>query len=140
MRHCDGPPLETPELLPRQYVMPIYGFNQLFLLMEKQHNRGQDGAGIGCVKLNMPAGQSYMARERSIQSNSLSRIFQEQLKDYTNKLECGTIHPEFVSTVKENFAFGGEALLGHLRYGTSGVYSNHSCHHMYASPIGRPKT
>lgn len=111
-----------------KYGTPIYGFNQLFLLMEKQHNRGQDGAGIGCVKLNMPAGQSYMARERSIQSNSLSRIFQEQLKDYTNKLESGTIHPEFVSTVKENFAFGGEVLLGHLRYGTSGVYSTQSCH------------
>ena len=111
-----------------KYGTPIYGFNQLFLLMEKQHNRGQDGAGIGCVKLNMPAGQSYMARERSIQSNSLSRIFQEQLKDYTNKLESGTIHPEFVSTVKENFAFGGEVLLGHLRYGTSGVYSTKSCH------------
>ena len=79
------------------YGTPIYGFNQLFLLMEKQHNRGQDGAGIGCVKLDMPAGQSYMARERSIQSNSLSRIFQEQLKDYANKLDSGIIHPEFVS-------------------------------------------
>ena len=111
-----------------KYGTPIYGFNQLFLLMEKQHNRGQDGAGIGCVKLNMPAGQSYMARERSIQSNSLSQIFQQQLKDYTNKLESGIIHPEFISTVKENFAFGGEALLGHLRYGTSGVYSTQSCH------------
>ena len=111
-----------------KYGTPIYGFNQLFLLMEKQHNRGQDGAGIGCVKLNMPAGQSYMARERSIQSNSLSRIFQQQLKDYTNKLESGIIHPEFDSTVKENFAFGGEALLGHLRYGTSGVYATKSCH------------
>ncbi|MCH2035483.1 MAG: amidophosphoribosyltransferase [Puniceicoccaceae bacterium] len=110
------------------YGTPIYGFNQLFLLMEKQHNRGQDGAGIGCVKLDMPAGQSYMARERSIQSNSLSRIFQEQLKDYANKLDSGIIHPEFVSSVKENFAFGGEALLGHLRYGTSGVYSTQSCH------------
>ncbi len=68
-----------------KYGTPLYGFNQLFLLMEKQHNRGQDGAGIGCVKLDMPAGQSYMARERSIKTNSLARIFQSQLKDYTKK-------------------------------------------------------
>jgi amidophosphoribosyltransferase len=111
-----------------KYGTPLYGFNQLFLLMEKQHNRGQDGAGIGCVKLDMPAGQSYMARERSIKTNSLARIFQSQLKDYTKKVDRGQICPESVDTVKKHFAFGGETLMGHLRYGTSGVYSSASCH------------
>lgn len=111
-----------------KYGTPLYGFNQLFLLMEKQHNRGQDGAGIGCVKLNVAPGQPYIERERSIETNPLSRIFERLLKDYHAKVESGTIHPEFPDTVKQNFDFGGEVLLGHLRYGTSGVYSISNCH------------
>ena len=111
-----------------KYGTPLYGFNQLFLLMEKQHNRGQDGAGIGCVKLDVEPGQPYMARDRSIKTNPLSRIFREQLDDYQVKLDKGIIHPEFPKTVKEHFAYGGEVLLGHLRYGTSGVYSSTNCH------------
>ncbi len=111
-----------------KYDTPLYGFNKLFLLMEKQHNRGQDGAGIGCVKLDVPAGQSYMARQRSIKVNSLARIFGQQLKDYQKKVDRGLIHPEFPNTVKEHFQFGGEILIGHLRYGTSGVYSSSNCH------------
>lgn len=111
-----------------KYGTPLYGFNQLFLLMEKQHNRGQDGAGIGCIKLDAVPGQPYIARERSIKTNPLSRIFQRLLKDYQKKVDKGTIHPEFTETVKQNFDFGGEVLLGHLRYGTSGVYSTKNCH------------
>lgn len=111
-----------------KYGTPLYGFNQLFLLMEKQHNRGQDGAGIGCVKLEVEPGRSYMARERSIKTNPLARIFREQLKDYQKKVDAGKIHPEFSDTVKDNFDFGGEIFLGHLRYGTSGVYSSKNCH------------
>ena len=111
-----------------KYDTPLYGFNQLFLLMEKQHNRGQDGAGIGCVKLRVAPGAPYMARERTIKGNSLSRIFKGQLKVYQKMVDKGIIHPEFPETVKDNFPFGGEILLGHLRYGTSGVYSSTSCH------------
>jgi len=111
-----------------KYSTPLYGFNQLFLLMEKQHNRGQDGAGIGCVKLNVAPGKPYMARERTIKQNSLARIFKGQLKAYQKKVDRGIIHPEFPETVKEQFEFGGEILLGHLRYGTSGIYSSTSCH------------
>ncbi|MBL6919885.1 MAG: amidophosphoribosyltransferase [Puniceicoccaceae bacterium] len=111
-----------------KYDTPLYGFNQLFLLMEKQHNRGQDGAGIGCVKLGVAPGEPYMARERTIKGNSLSRIFKGQLKVYQEMVDHGMIHPEFPETVKDKFGFGGEILLGHLRYGTSGVYSSSSCH------------
>ena len=111
-----------------KYDTPLYGFNQLFLLMEKQHNRGQDGAGIGCVKLGVAPGEPYMARERTIKGNSLSRIFKGQLKAYQKMVDKGIIHPEFPETVKDKFGFGGEILLGHLRYGTSGVYSSSSCH------------
>jgi amidophosphoribosyltransferase len=111
-----------------KYGTPLYGFNQLFLLMEKQHNRGQDGAGIGCVKLGVEPGRPYMFRERSIESNPLGHIFNGQLEEYNRQVAAGVLHPEFAATVKENFDFGGEVLLGHLRYGTSGVYSSANCH------------
>ena len=111
-----------------KYGTPLYGFNQLFLLMEKQHNRGQDGAGIGCVKLNLAPGKPYMARERTTKPNSLSRIFKGELKAYQKMVDSGVIHPEFPQTVKDNFKFGGEILLGHLRYATSGHYNSANCH------------
>ncbi|PXA04244.1 amidophosphoribosyltransferase [Coraliomargarita sinensis] len=111
-----------------KYGTPLYGFNQLFLLMEKQHNRGQDGAGMGCVKLDVDPGKPYMARERTTKPNSLSRIFKRQLKAYQKMVDKGTIHPEFPQTVKDNFQFGGEILLGHLRYATSGLYNQENCH------------
>lgn len=111
-----------------KYNTPLYGFNKLFLLMEKQHNRGQDGAGIGAVKIGVPAGEAYMFRERSAKSNGLSQIFNEQLEIYNEKVKKGIIHPEFPDTVKSNFDYEAEVLMGHLRYGTSGSYNKNSCH------------
>jgi len=111
-----------------KYGTPLYGFNQLFLLMEKQHNRGQDGAGVGCLKLNTPVGHPYIFRERSIESNPLARIFNQLLTDYNDQVDQGVIFPEFPHSVKENFSFGGEILMGHLRYGTSGIYTTKNCH------------
>ncbi len=112
----------------QKYGTPLYGFNQLFLLMEKQHNRGQDGAGIGTVKLGMPPGKAYMFRQRDTAQNALTKMFARQLKDYQQMVKKGIIHPEFPQTVKDNFDFGGEILLGHLRYGTYGNYDKGSCH------------
>ena len=111
-----------------KYGSPLYGFSKLFLLMEKQHNRGQDGAGIGCVKLNVPHGESFMHRERVLRENSLGPLFRKQLKSYDKKVAKGHIIPEFVDTVKSHFDFGGEILMGHLRYGTSGQFAESSCH------------
>ena len=111
-----------------KYGTPLWGFYRLFLLMEKQHNRGQDGAGVGAVKLAMPPGNPYVARARSIKPNPLDRIFRSLMRDYDSLVEKGRIHPEFVDTVKRNFEFGAELLLGHLRYGTSGGYSQKVCH------------
>jgi amidophosphoribosyltransferase len=96
--------------------------------MEKQHNRGQDGAGVACVKLDMAAGQPFMFRERCVKSNPLDRIFKLLLGSYQESVDKGIIHPEFADTVKTHFDFGGELLMGHLRYGTSGGYSMSSCH------------
>ena len=111
-----------------KYGSPLWGFTKLFLLMEKQHNRGQDGAGVACVKLDMPAGAPFMFRERNIKSNPLDRIFRSLLGQYNDQVATGVIHPEFTETVKQQFDFGGELLMGHLRYGTSGGYNISSCH------------
>src|SRR5262245_12480409 len=111
-----------------KYGSPLWGFTKLFLLMEKQHNRGQDGAGAACVKLDMPAGAPFMFRERNIKSNPLDRIFRGLLGQYNEHVGTGVIHPEFPETVKQHFDFGGELLMGHLRYGTSGGYNLSSCH------------
>ena len=112
----------------QKYGTPLYSFQKLFLLMEKQHNRGQDGAGIGCVKLNMPHGQAFMHRERLLQENSLGPLFRKQLKRYDKAVRKGIIIPEFTETVRMHFDFGGEILMGHLRYGTSGEFAESSCH------------
>ncbi len=120
--------LKPLEYYEHKYGTPLYGFNQLFLLMEKQHNRGQDGAGIGCVKLGVPAGENFMARDRALGSGALTEMFSRQLADYDSMVRKGEIFPEIPLTVKKNFAFGGELLMGHLRYGTSGNYDLSTCH------------
>jgi amidophosphoribosyltransferase len=111
-----------------KYNSPLWGFEKLFLLMEKQHNRGQDGAGVACVKLDVPAGDPYMFRERSTQPNPLDRVFGTVLERYRELVTAGTVHPEFPDTVKKHFDFGAELYLGHLRYGTSGGYGVSACH------------
>jgi len=111
-----------------KYDSPLWGFTKLFLLMEKQHNRGQDGAGVACVKLDAPTGEPFMFRERCVKSNPLDRIFKSLLRQYHDFVAAGTVHPEFADTVKRHFDFGGELLMGHLRYGTSGGYNVSSCH------------
>lgn len=111
-----------------KYGSPLWGLYQLFLLMEKQHNRGQDGAGIACVKFDMPAGEPYMFRERTTEANPLDKIFQPMIGRFNQLVAEGTAHPEFPDTVKKNFDFCGELYLGHLRYGTSGGYNLSACH------------
>jgi amidophosphoribosyltransferase len=95
-----------------KYGSPLWGFTKLFLLMEKQHNRGQDGAGVACVKLDVPAGQPFMFRERNVKANPLDRIFKALLSQYNEKVTAGVIHPEFAETVKTHFDFGGELYMG----------------------------
>ena len=111
-----------------KYKSPLWGFEKLFLLMEKQHNRGQDGAGVACVKLDMPAGEPYMFRERNTTPNPLDKVFGALLEQYRELTAKGQVYPEFPDTVKRHFDFGGELLLGHLRYGTSGGYGVTACH------------
>lgn len=111
-----------------KYGTSLWGFNKLFLLMEKQYNRGQDGAGIGCVKLNMPLGQPYLFRSRDASKDALPNIFNGQLKKLGKKSRKKQIDIRDGASVKRNFDYGGEILMGHLRYGTSGMFDEGSCH------------
>jgi len=112
-----------------KYQTPLYGLNKLYILMEKQHNRGQDGAGIGVVNLGLPQGYEYMYRDRSVDENSIASIFR---KIYTEFYKFQAGYPvEDMKVYKENLPFLGELLLGHLRYGTFGGNDIRQCHPVY---------
>lgn len=111
-----------------RYGSCLWGFQKLFLLMEKQHNRGHDGVGIGCAKLNMPMGQPYIFRRRDAEKDSLASLFRGEIKWFNKMARKGKLNAKVPASVKENFDFGGEILVGHLRYGTSGEFDSGSCH------------
>ncbi len=111
-----------------KYRNPLWGFQKLFLLMEKQHNRGHDGVGIGATKLDMPVGLPYMSRVRSARPDSLGAVFRAQMSHYDSLVKKGRIQPADLESVKMNFDYGAELLMGHLRYGTSGEFTTASCH------------
>lgn len=111
-----------------KYGTAFYGLNKMYLLMEKQHNRGQDGAGLANIKLDMSPGERYISRSRSISSKPIQEIFTNINKRFE---EIGEEHPEKLKDVeylKRNAGFTGELFLGHLRYGTSGKNNLESCH------------
>ena len=99
-----------------------YGINKLYLLMEKQHNRGQDGAGIVCVKDHLQPGSSYINRYRSIESNPIKDIFDKVNKPLKKAKRAG-FDIDSCEWAYEYFPFAGELYLGHLRYGTFGKNS-----------------
>ncbi len=96
-----------------------YGLNKLYLLMEKQHNRGQDGAGIVNIKMELSPGQEYINRHRSIEQNPIKNIFEKVAKGI-KKAEKNKPEDADVRWIYENVPFSGEVYLGHLRYGTFG--------------------
>ncbi|MEZ5012966.1 MAG: amidophosphoribosyltransferase [Chitinophagales bacterium] len=111
-----------------KYGTPLYGLHKLYLLMEKQHNRGQDGAGVATIKIDLPPGYKYLDRKRSISQGAIKEIF-ESIYRKAAKLEKK--NPEkFPDTewVKKHVPFAGEVLLGHLRYGTYGNNEIDTCH------------
>lgn len=111
-----------------KYGTPLYGLNKLYLLMEKEHNRGQDGAGIAAIKIDQKPGFKYYDRKRSISPSAIKDIFQEVFRK-ASKLERK--NPDLyhdADWAKQNVPFAGEVLLGHLRYGTYGRNDIDSCH------------
>jgi amidophosphoribosyltransferase len=110
-----------------RYGDPAWGLRRLYLLMEKQHNRGQDGAGMAVVKANMLPGEKYLLRIRSDKHNALERIFDVVMRGVRNTSPARwTAMDE--RAMKRRAEFLGELYLGHLRYGTHSQYKLSNCH------------
>ncbi len=107
---------------------PTYGMNKMYILMEKQHNRGQDGAGIANIKLDIDPGFRYISRYRSIKSQPVADLFRKIGEKYKKGFDAGKEYFTNEQWLKENIAFTGELWLGHLRYGTHGKNSLESVH------------
>ncbi|MFZ9074958.1 MAG: amidophosphoribosyltransferase [Flavobacteriaceae bacterium] len=111
-----------------KYGSALFGINKMYLLMEKQHNRGQDGAGFASIKFNMSPGQRYISRVRSAESQPIQKIFKTINERIQKQLE---VSPELLShpeQLKQEVPYVGELMLGHVRYGTFGKNNIESVH------------
>ncbi len=121
-----------------KYDTPMYGLNKLYLMMEKQVNRGQDGAGIANIKIDVKPGSRYISRYRSVEPQAVADIFGKINKKFKKaqklaketKRDTGIDAAHDATWWQENVAFTGEVLLGHLRYGTHGQNEIENCHPM----------
>lgn len=109
--------LKPLEYYQKKYGTWMYGLNKLYLLMEKQHNRGQEGAGMACTRLSAAPGEEYMFRERALGSGAITEIFQN-VQDNFKGLTAEQLSD--VAWVQEHLPFAGEIYMGHLRYSTTG--------------------
>jgi len=112
----------------QKYGTAFYGLNKMYLLMEKQHNRGQDGAGLANIKLDMDPGERYISRARSIDPKPIQDIFKRVNSRFSEIEEKDPALLKDIDYLKKNAGFTGELFLGHLRYGTFGRNSIESCH------------
>ncbi|MDX1328936.1 MAG: amidophosphoribosyltransferase, partial [Arenibacter sp.] len=120
--------LKPLEYYKEKYGTAFYGVNKMYLMMEKQHNRGQDGAGFASIKLDMEVGERYMSRVRSIDKQPIQDIF-AQINDRINtSLKENPEYADDVAKQKRYIPYIGEVLLGHVRYGTFGKNSIESVH------------
>jgi len=111
-----------------KYGSALFGINKMYLLMEKQHNRGQDGAGFASIKFNMSPGQRYISRVRSAESQPIQKIFKTINERIQKQLD---VSPELLShpeQLKQEVPYVGELMLGHVRYGTFGKNNIESVH------------
>lgn len=109
--------LKPLEYYQEKYGSWQYGLNKLYLLMEKQHNRGQEGAGLAVVKLDSPPGKEFIFRERALGSGAIQEVFGNIYEAYSKYSSEDLRDPKFAS---DNLPFAGELFLGHLRYSTTG--------------------
>ena len=108
-----------------KYGTAFYALNKMYLLMEKQHNRGQDGAGIANIKLDVSPGKRYISRMRSVDNKPIQDVFGKIMSRFENLNADQFQDADFL---QQNFAFTGELSLGHLRYGTYGKNDIENCH------------
>ena len=108
-----------------KYGTPFYGLNKMYLLMEKQHNRGQDGAGLANIKLDVSPGKRYISRMRSVDPRPIQDLFHKIMSRFQ-----GLTAEQLADTIalQNDHAFTGELFLGHLRYGTFGKNEIENCH------------
>jgi amidophosphoribosyltransferase len=116
------------EYYAEKYGTPLYGINKMCLLMEKQHNRGQDGAGLATINLNVPLGSRYISRHRSNANKPIQDLFEYVNRRFVDLMNTDPQKLNDVKWLQENVAFTGEMLLGHLRYGTYGGNGIEQCH------------
>ena len=120
--------LKPLEFYQMKYGTSLYGLNKMYLLMEKQHNRGQDGVGLANIKLDVDPGKRYISRKRSVTPNPIQDVFKQANKRF---IELENKKPEKLKDtkwMKDNLPFTGELFLGHLRYGTFGGNTIEQCH------------
>ena len=107
---------------------PTFAMNKMYILMEKQHNRGQDGAGVANIKLDIEPGHRYISRYRSMKSQPVANLFKKIGKKFNKAQKAGKEKFYDSEWLKKNVAFTGELWLGHLRYGTHGFNSIENVH------------
>ena len=120
--------LKPLEFYHKKYGTSLYGLKKMYLLMEKQHNRGQDGVGLANVKLDVEVGKRYISRKRSVATNPLQDVFQQANKRFVELEKNDPDKLKDPKWMKENLPFTGELFLGHLRYGTFGGNTIEHCH------------
>jgi amidophosphoribosyltransferase len=111
-----------------KYGTAFYGLNKMYLLMEKEHNRGQDGAGLANIKLDPEPGKKYISRIRSNDAQPVREVFAKVMNRFSELAKKNPDKLKNAQYLKNNFAFTGEVFLGHLRYGTYGGNSIENCH------------
>ena len=120
--------LKPLEFYQEKYGSASYGLNKLYLMLEKQHNRGQDGAGFASVKFNMKPGQRFMHRERSADQNPIQEIFKLANENLSTFIKENPKSKDDINLLKKNVPHISELFLGHVRYGTFGKNSKDSVH------------
>src|SRR5680860_120032 len=120
--------LKPLEFYKEKYGTAFYGVNKMYLLMEKQHNRGQDGAGFASIKLDTAPGDRYISRLRSNAAQPIQDIFQQINERINTEIAENPEYTQNVALQKKNIPYVGELLLGHVRYGTFGKNSIESVH------------
>jgi len=120
--------LKPLEFYKEKYGTSFYGLKKMYLLMEKQRNRGQDGAGLANVKLDTPVGKRYISRKRSTNDNPIQDLFENINKRFVDLEDSDPEKLNNIQWLKNNMPFTGELFLGHLRYGTYGGNSIEQCH------------
>ncbi len=113
-----------------KYGSPTFALNKMYILMEKQRNRGQDGAGLANIKIDLAPGLRYISRYRSVAQQPIQDVFAKVSKKYRKAQRAGAGKFMDAEWLRENQAFTGEVWLGHLRYGTHGKNEIENCHPM----------